>query len=237
MRQWFRAEQQQHSHDLQTVILSSLEQRHCWEAQTYASAVPSTSLHKHTAQLSSGRRCAESMSCASEGKISACDQLLAQANCGIPSRSGKRPENTKPSCWVCLYHFSALIPESMFSRFPHAQQPYRHVKNNNLQCLTSISNPEFTEVSFTCDSSECSMGLMTCWDLTSRLEVQGEQCSGLSCWYSLQGGKTPLLQELWYITLKSSESLFVSQLLQWTGLQKRDEVHWNPNSWNVILEV
>lgn len=73
------------------------------------------------------------------------------------------------------------------SRFPHQCSTFMQTcKNNNFQCLISISNPKFTEVSFTRDSSECLLGS---WDPTSRLEVEGEQCSGLS-WCFLQGGKT-----------------------------------------------
>lgn len=49
----------EHSTDLQTVILSSFEQRHPWETQRCASTVPITSLHKHTVQLLSGKRCAQ----------------------------------------------------------------------------------------------------------------------------------------------------------------------------------
>lgn len=50
-------------------------------------------------------------------------------------------------------------------------------------------------------------------------------------------GKTPPLWESQYITIKSSESLSIFQLSQWTGLQRRDDIGWNSNSWNMILEV
>lgn len=149
-RQRSRAEQQQHGTDLGTVILSSFEQRHHWEAQRCASTVPSTSLHKHTVWLSSGERCTQkAWAILQQGKSVLRIICLAQQTVGPHHVTAVKRTSRRKEAWK---HWTSMLSlPSPFQRsdtwkhssiFPPVLNKHMHmhtyIHTDIYICLSSI---------------------------------------------------------------------------------------------------